>query len=296
MGIFDKKPNVEKLRVKGNLKGLIKALRYKTDWRIRKAAAEALGDIGDPQVIELRGGKSAIVDVTKYRGLMGVACFDEVHAVREAATRAIVKIGEPALPVLINSLQPSHYQASLIDSDEPIAAWILGEIGDPRAVDALLHALFRGVDTASEALVKIGSAATPKICDSLWARAGRVWYARDRRHGGQLFDILGQIGDQRAVVPLLKYIKYGERENDPAIYPFLREARMALERIVKGKEVELFSAALNDRNWLVQVAAAEELEKTNDPKAVVALRKALTDETDEVREAIEKALRKIQKR
>lgn len=293
MGIFDRKPNVEKFKAKGNLKGLIKALNYKTDWRIRKAAAEALGHIGDPRAIDLSGGKSVTGDVSKYMGLMGVARFDEAHAVREAAAKAIVKIGKSALPLLINVLQPSDFQASLIKSDEPIAAYIIGEIGDPRAVDALLHAQFRGVDTASEALVKIGSAATPKICDSLWARAGHVWPARALHHGGRLFDILGQIGDQRAVVPLLKYIKHGELKNDPVIYPFLREARMALERITKGKEVALFSAALNDNYWLVRIAAAEELGETNDSEAAVALRKALTDKVGEVREATEKALRKI---
>ena len=133
MGIFDRKPNVEKFKAKGNLKGLIKALNYKTDWRIRKAAAEALGHIVDPRAIELRGGKSAIIDVTKYMGLMGVATFDEAYAVREAAAKAIVKIGKPVLPVLIDVLQPSVFQASLIDSRESIAAYIIGEVGDSRA-------------------------------------------------------------------------------------------------------------------------------------------------------------------
>jgi len=48
MGIFDGlfKPNVERLQEEKNVKGLIKALRYK-DSDVRREAAEALGKIGD---------------------------------------------------------------------------------------------------------------------------------------------------------------------------------------------------------------------------------------------------------
>ena len=39
-------PNVEKLKAKGNVKGLIKALDYKKDASVRRAAAKALGKSG----------------------------------------------------------------------------------------------------------------------------------------------------------------------------------------------------------------------------------------------------------
>ena len=53
MGIFDKlsKPNVEKMEAKKDVKGLIKALTYE-DRDVRKAAAYALGEIGDAQAVE----------------------------------------------------------------------------------------------------------------------------------------------------------------------------------------------------------------------------------------------------
>lgn len=47
MGIFGlSKPDVEKMKAKKDVKGLIKALKYK-DMVIRWDAAEALGRIGD---------------------------------------------------------------------------------------------------------------------------------------------------------------------------------------------------------------------------------------------------------
>ena len=55
MGIFDKlfgPPNVEKLKSKKDVKGLIKALQYGEDWQIRKDAAEAIGDIGDAKAVD----------------------------------------------------------------------------------------------------------------------------------------------------------------------------------------------------------------------------------------------------
>jgi HEAT repeat protein len=51
MGIFDKlfKPNVEKLKAKGDVEGLIKVLKHKNP-EVRSEAEEALGEIGKPAV------------------------------------------------------------------------------------------------------------------------------------------------------------------------------------------------------------------------------------------------------
>ena len=51
MGLFGP-PNIEKMKVKRNVKGLIKALGYQKDKLIRQHAAEALGFIGDTHAIE----------------------------------------------------------------------------------------------------------------------------------------------------------------------------------------------------------------------------------------------------
>ena len=45
-------PNVEKLKAKRDVKGLIKALGYQEDDEIRSRAAAALGEIGDTRAVE----------------------------------------------------------------------------------------------------------------------------------------------------------------------------------------------------------------------------------------------------
>lgn len=45
-------PNVDKLKAKSDVKGLIKAVGYTKDAQVRQHAAEALGDIGDERAIE----------------------------------------------------------------------------------------------------------------------------------------------------------------------------------------------------------------------------------------------------
>ena len=51
MGIFDKKPNIEKMIKRKNINGLITALKNK-DSDVRSNAAEALGMIGDEKFVE----------------------------------------------------------------------------------------------------------------------------------------------------------------------------------------------------------------------------------------------------
>jgi len=45
-------PNVQKLKEKHNIEGLLKALGYEKNRDVREAAAKALGEIGDAQAVE----------------------------------------------------------------------------------------------------------------------------------------------------------------------------------------------------------------------------------------------------
>jgi hypothetical protein len=52
LGLFGGPPNVDKLKARGNIKGLIKALDYHDDEAIRKSAAKALAWLGDERAID----------------------------------------------------------------------------------------------------------------------------------------------------------------------------------------------------------------------------------------------------
>ena len=86
MGLFGP-PNVEKLKGKRDLKGLIKALRYKRDGGVRSSAAEALGEIGDARAVEP----------------LCAALRDKDVDVREAAAEALGKIGDARAAVPLRS-------------------------------------------------------------------------------------------------------------------------------------------------------------------------------------------------
>src|SRR5450756_828303 len=81
-------PNVEKLKAKGDIPGLIKALGYGKDWGVRNAAAGALGQIGDARAV----------------GPLIAALKDQDSNVRRAAAGALVEISAPSVMPLIAAL------------------------------------------------------------------------------------------------------------------------------------------------------------------------------------------------
>jgi HEAT repeat protein len=113
-------PNVEKMKEKKDVKGLIKALGDEKDSDVRGNAARALGTIGDARAVE---------------PLIIRALGDSDHGVRWNAAEALGKIGEPTVEPLIRAL---------VDGSNDVrqnAAQALGTIGDARAVEPLIRAL-----------------------------------------------------------------------------------------------------------------------------------------------------------
>ena len=263
-------PNIQKLKQKRDVDGLVKALRRKGDDHVRKRAAEALAEIGGARAVEC----------------LIVALKDNDPRVVMHAANALSKAGDAQ----IEKLRQERDVDALLDAlrDEKLkymfkgAADALGDIGDARAVEPLIAALkdeepYEG-SHAADALVKIGGVAVDALIAVLKEEKGFA-----RLHAA---NALGDIGDVRAAEPLIAVLK---DENE-----YVRlAAAAALGRIGDARAIQPLIAALKDNDWEVREHAAEALGKIGDVRAVEPLIAALGDAAEGVREAAAEALKRI---
>jgi HEAT repeat protein len=187
---------------------------------VRAGAARALGQIGDARSVSS----------------LAAALEDKEENVRSEVANALAKIGKTALETLVTSLESRYWW-------EPALA--LAGIGDVRAIAPLIHGfgdqyrresavravvgfgaaavapLIAALDNQTdheqeEALMKIGTPAVIALIGSLKEGSGRVRY--------RTAWTLGQIGDRRAVEPLVEAL------NDNQMIVSLNAAR-ALDEI-----------------------------------------------------------------
>jgi HEAT repeat protein len=265
-------PNVEKLKAKGNVKGLISALEYKKDWVVRRDAAYALGGIDDTQVIEPL-----------------VGALGDRDDVRQAAVEALERIGAPAVEPLIGALEngfsPAREAAAQVlgkigdtraaqplvgalkDRNHPVrkaAAEALGKMGDSRATEPLVAVLKDSNPAvrraAAETLISIGIPAIEPLIKAL----GNKYIGRD------VAGVLVKIGSA-AVEPLIEALQDEDRE-------VRKRAILALGRMRDTRAVEPLIAALDDRMAIGEVAKA--LEKIGDVRAADPLARRLPDALD----------------
>ena len=142
-------PNVDKFKANRDAPGLRKALEYQNHWRVRRDAAEALGQIGD--------GSAVALLVTALR--------DDTSSVRQAAAEALGQIGDAsALEPLIAVLKDAS------SGVRRAAAAALGQIGDARALEALSGALKDASWSVREGVAEaLGHIPDPRAAESLSA-------------------------------------------------------------------------------------------------------------------------------
>jgi len=166
-------PNIEKMKAKRDVKGLIKALRNKKA-DIRSKAAQALGEIGDARAMEpllssLRDGDRNMRwqagealeelgwvpknEVERITSLVAMRRWDELVNAQEPFIRALLtayekadwrlipyplaalwEIGKPAVPTLVDTLKDK----SASRAARGVAGQALGGIDDPRGIEALV--------------------------------------------------------------------------------------------------------------------------------------------------------------
>lgn len=200
--------------------------------------------------------------------------------VRWEAMSALVKIGLPAIPSLIEALKNRDLR--------PTACWVLERIGPP-ALPALIKALkeedreIRSLAAYLLGNIKEKEAVPPLIGLLKDTDLGVRWEA---------VRALGKIGDSRAIPTLLEILS----SRDEGIRVAVVEA---LGRIARGEgtnDKRIFSAllkALKDENRYVRYAAAGELAALGDKRAIPVLIEALRDENEEIRWRAAEMLGKI---
>lgn len=142
---------------------LVRALRD-GDWQVREAAVEAVAEVGPPAVEllirYLRDWESrkyvlrTLGKINDERVLDPLISYFKSDEFKDDATRAIVELGKPAVPKLIESLESKE------DFVKKQAILALGDIQDLQAVDPLI-ALLQDEDwmvrlTSAGSLEKIG--------------------------------------------------------------------------------------------------------------------------------------------
>lgn len=299
MALF--KPNVEKLKAKRNVEGLIKALSYEKDPDVREDAASALGEIGNSKAVE---------PLIK-------ALEDSGNVVRRYAAEALGKIGDKrAVEPLIKALKDSHYKVcnNAADSDYRMrdsAAEALGKIGDKRAFELLIRTHLRVSSCLPASLLeKISNEETVELlikaledmdCVVRWSAAETLGEIGDKRAVEPLIKVLGdedwlvrknaaealgKIGDARAIEPLINTLG-DSKEN------VRRDSEKALKEIGSEKAVEPLIKALMDGNEFARCNAASILGEIRDKRAVEPLIKALKDSEESVRHEAASALGEI---
>lgn len=288
------KPDVRQLEKNGNVKGLIKALKYKNDPYVRWTAAKILGKWKEKKAVKpliellndpdwhVRGNAAeALGNIRSKEAAKYIERLldDESSYVRSASATALGKIKDPnCVESLINHLSDRDFEVRI----RVIEA--LGEIGDIRALEPLINLLKKGRDNRVE--VFIGEA-LGKIGKNPVARENLITILKFTEYPNIKWAIARAFYDikDRKVIPYLINLL-----NDPD--PSVRAQAIAtLGEIGEPGTIDLIIKALKDFAWEVRKQAAEALIKLKAKNAVDALKQALEKEiSEDVEASIRKAI------
>jgi hypothetical protein len=172
-------PNVQKLKDKRDIRGLIKALNYRKPgkYHIPAEAIEALGEFGDPSAVEplikiLHNEKYTVKEILGRDAALALGKIRDVRALeplilalndKSLRTAAIVALGDLGDSCAVSPLTLILQDKDKGDKETVIEA--LAKIGDEPAVEALISVLkdekkydWRLQECAANALVEIGDA------------------------------------------------------------------------------------------------------------------------------------------
>ncbi|HEX7491383.1 MAG TPA: HEAT repeat domain-containing protein [Candidatus Limnocylindrales bacterium] len=234
-------PDVEQLKVRRDVQGLIRALGYAADASVRRAAVAALGELGDARAVDPL--------------ILAMRNPDWQHDWHDTAalTEALTRLGTPSVGPLIATLT---WHSNVVRVS---AAGALAAIGRP-AVQPLI-ALLGNADletreAAGQILAEIGADALDQLIEALNGEVSsrRQWAAR----------ILGEIDDPRAVEPLLRALT-------DELAGVRQTAARSLGTIADLRTADALVSILDDPSGDVRRSAALALAEMRDPRAVHTL-------------------------
>lgn len=253
------------------------------DGLVREEAVDVLAKIGIPAVkplgAALKNGRrnvklsvikvlSEIADSRSVELLIESLCDEDIN-VRLDAINALGKIGDPcALDALISMLKDMEVRRAAIEA--------LGKIGDNRAVEPLIRELRFYESDAADALVNIGAPALEALLAALHSEFNRV--------RAVVAQVLGRIGDARAVKPLI----FALEDGDPNVRISVINALAEIGEISAVEALAAEAKHVTDNiklsfNSPVRLAALRALIKIGDPLVIERLVKALKDSDNDVK-------------
>ena len=229
-------PNIEQMKAKRDVNGLIKALSYQLKSndpehrKVRQAASSALGDLGGPQAIE------ALV------GVLGAIHPEE----QTNAIFALITVGAPAVGPLSLALQSGDLSVRIG------AATALGGIDSKDGVAPLIQALRQNNTAVRVAAVKsLGKLNDPRACEPLTS------LLRDEpKVQIEVLNVIDKFKDSHALEPLIAEL---ENPNHTG------EVKAAMIKTLSGlqdmRAVESIINAFNNpqSDWHVRQAASRAL-------------------------------------
>jgi len=247
------------LYARGDVQGLIQALRNGSDPLMRTMAAEHLGELRETAAI----------------GPLVETLGDPSGPVRDAAAAALVRYGDAAVESVLAALgDPSAEKRSH-------AAGILGRIGSPRAVVGLVAKMNEKSQDVrcyiAGSLAELGPAAVDALILAL----------RDERPEVRKLAALtlGRIRDDRAITPLVELLA----DPDPDVLAAAAGSIVAIgDAVVAPVAQQLRSGGTAQRFY-----TAELLGILGGPDARAALEAAKDDPDANVRRAVAAALRRL---
>lgn len=271
-------PNIDKMKNRLDLRGLMRALQYK-DPETRRKAAKALGLLCDPQWRSRGLGFSQVVSV---RDVLMAKVKDkrEQTEVRAAAIKALVRIAhtnavELILEIENNSSEPTELKKAAAQGVEQFVTFLVGELNTYYADNR---------PSPVYCLKKIGLRAMEQLIGILKNR-DRWRGLMQRNILVNCAEILGDIGDPRAVGALIDTAFNGPLIFEGSVELTVREAAVKAFEKIGGEEakkaVQRYREDADNRDKL-----------TKDPKEQIIHILALQIPPEQKRDGIIAILRK----